>query len=124
PTYPRHPHSTTHHPSLYSFFFYCYDDHRDLHSFPTRRSSDLFRITLVSIQTCTQAAPPRYGPVVADSAFSGNCTLRSPNGSTCKDRKSTRLNSSHLGISYAVFCLKKKSNCCEKVNRCIIYRWL
>src|SRR5205814_5301212 len=27
---------------------------------------------------------------------------------TRKDRKSTRLNSSHLGISYAVFCLKKK----------------
>src|SRR5258705_4585104 len=26
------------------------------------------------------------------------------------DRKSTRLNSSHLGISYAVFCLKKKYN--------------
>src|ERR1039458_6407513 len=26
----------------------------------------------------------------------------------CPDRKSTRLNSSHLGISYAVFCLKKK----------------
>src|SRR5438045_7786333 len=27
-----------------------------------------------------------------------------------EDRKSTRLNSSHLGISYAVFCLKKKTN--------------
>src|SRR5258705_6535403 len=27
-----------------------------------------------------------------------------------RDRKSTRLNSSHLGISYAVFCLKKKKN--------------
>src|SRR5262245_65265677 len=27
---------------------------------------------------------------------------------TAVDRKSTRLNSSHLGISYAVFCLKKK----------------
>src|SRR5258705_9430833 len=27
------------------------------------------------------------------------------------DRKSTRLNSSHLGISYAVFCLKKKKKC-------------
>src|SRR5256885_7781322 len=27
-----------------------------------------------------------------------------------KDRKSTRLNSSHLVISYAVFCLKKKNN--------------
>src|SRR5262245_64276177 len=27
---------------------------------------------------------------------------------TAADRKSTRLNSSHLGISYAVFCLKKK----------------
>src|SRR5262245_65131586 len=30
------------------------------------------------------------------------------------DRKSTRLNSSHLGISYAVFCLKKKNK--EKVH--------
>src|SRR5207249_10262410 len=27
---------------------------------------------------------------------------------SCKDRKSTRLNSSHVSISYAVFCLKKK----------------
>src|SRR5437899_9469581 len=30
--------------------------------------------------------------------------------SSLTDRKSTRLNSSHLGISYAVFCLKKKTN--------------
>src|ERR1035438_4804905 len=29
-------------------------------------------------------------------------------GTVVLDRKSTRLNSSHLGISYAVFCLKKK----------------
>src|SRR5256885_12995974 len=29
-------------------------------------------------------------------------------GAICEDRKSTRLNSSHLVISYAVFCLKKK----------------
>src|SRR3712207_7688837 len=28
-----------------------------------------------------------------------------------RDRKSTRLNSSHANISYAVFCLKKKNNC-------------
>src|SRR5437899_4534720 len=32
----------------------------------------------------------------------------SPWPSPSRDRKSTRLNSSHLGISYAVFCLKKK----------------
>src|ERR1035441_8769955 len=31
-----------------------------------------------------------------------------PTGKPGTDRKSTRLNSSHLGISYAVFCLKKK----------------
>src|SRR3989337_1881806 len=30
---------------------------------------------------------------------------------TCADRKSTRLNSSHGSISYAVFCLKKKTKC-------------
>src|SRR5258705_7697851 len=32
---------------------------------------------------------------------------------TQTDRKSTRLNSSHLGISYAVFCLKKKKHTSE-----------
>src|SRR5437899_6350908 len=37
-----------------------------------------------------------------------------------KDRKSTRLNSSHLGISYAVFCLKKKKKNNNK-NTTIIY---
>src|SRR3712207_8211655 len=30
-----------------------------------------------------------------------------------KDRKSTRLNSSHANISYAVFCLKKKNHQCD-----------
>src|SRR2546426_6950782 len=38
---------------------------------------------------------------------------RSPEGVSIRgdqDRKSTRLNSSHLVISYAVFCLKKKNN--------------
>src|ERR1035438_8863390 len=34
--------------------------------------------------------------------------VRSGDGEGARDRKSTRLNSSHLGISYAVFCLKKK----------------
>src|SRR5947199_8283267 len=41
------------------------------------------------------------------------------NSRTCaiQDRKSTRLNSSHLGISYAVFCLKKKKkNAIEQVE--------
>src|SRR5437870_5851026 len=33
---------------------------------------------------------------------------RSRNGACGSDRKSTRLNSSHVAISYAVFCLKKK----------------
>src|SRR5256885_5894255 len=33
-----------------------------------------------------------------------------PRPDACVDRKSTRLNSSHLVISYAVFCLKKKKN--------------
>src|SRR5256885_2702372 len=34
------------------------------------------------------------------------CSIPKP----CRDRKSTRLNSSHLVISYAVFCFKKKRN--------------
>src|SRR5688500_19470788 len=35
---------------------------------------------------------------------------RDPGGRPGSDRKSTRLNSSHLVISYAVFCLKKKTS--------------
>src|SRR5437667_2739303 len=37
----------------------------------------------------------------------GHCSVRCSWGG---DRKSTRLNSSHITISYAVFCLKKKKN--------------
>src|SRR5260221_10686892 len=37
-------------------------------------------------------------------------------GPSCKDRKSTRLNSSHTVISYAVFCLKKKKKKTLKVD--------
>src|SRR5256885_2841426 len=54
------------------------------------------------------------GFTVAGKTFA--CTQRSSSSITCclvsraKDRKSTRLNSSHLVISYAVFCLKKKKN--------------
>src|SRR5699024_12694890 len=86
------------------FFFYCYGDHRDLHSFPTRRSSDL---------------GAEYRPVHAEHGAdergrdSREC-CRSDLYRRCQpprlgsDRKSTRLNSSHVSISYAVFCLKKK----------------
>src|SRR5690625_6451767 len=42
-------------------------------------------------------------PVGLDAAY-----LAIRNESTVQDRKSTRLNSSHVAISYAVFCLKKK----------------
>src|SRR5439155_25524767 len=36
--------------------------------------------------------------------------VRQPGNNPSSDRKSTRLNSSHVAISYAVFCLKKKKN--------------
>src|SRR5688500_6660677 len=42
--------------------------------------------------------------------------LRTPGGAG-EDRKSTRLNSSHLVISYAVFCLKKKTRSKELTTR-------
>src|SRR5207302_11330145 len=43
------------HPPFYFFFFYCSRPHRDLHSFPTRRSSDLTRRPV----RYTPPAPPR-----------------------------------------------------------------
>src|SRR5262245_64552263 len=44
----------------------------------------------------------------ADAGGMCQCAARGSQGRVRLDRKSTRLNSSHLGISYAVFCLKKK----------------
>src|SRR5207253_7999212 len=51
-------------------------------------------------------------------AKSSNCCSTEAQKSTAEtgssvplDRKSTRLNSSHVAISYAVFCLKKKNKC-------------
>src|SRR5690625_5363494 len=41
--------------------------------------------------------------------FAGKDAGKDQNTSGQKDRKSTRLNSSHVAISYAVFCLKKKT---------------
>src|ERR1039458_8908436 len=65
--------------------------HQDLPSFPTRRSSDL------------RAFMTRIAPDRLLHTFLLNAGLAS---SAQPDRKSTRLNSSHLGISYAVFCLQ------------------
>src|SRR5436190_8733028 len=75
-----------------SFLFYSYGNHRDLHSFPTRRSSDL---ASASALRATGRPATRGSRSAARSSSSS-------------DRKSTRLNSSHTVMSYAVFCLKKK----------------
>src|SRR5258708_27893538 len=45
-------------------------------------------------------------------------SVRRPALHLLRDRKSTRLNSSHQIISYAVFCLKKKKQCCHPQLRC------
>src|ERR1039457_4631254 len=44
-------------------------------------------------------------------AVAGNLCRPATLSGSGVDRKSTRLNSSHLVISYAVFCLKKQANC-------------
>src|SRR5947208_3799051 len=75
-------------------FYYRSRHHRSLLSFPTRRSSDLLPPTSCMTMRTSLCGTP-------------STTARS-------DRKSTRLNSSHQIISYAVFCLKKKM-CSETV---------
>src|SRR5437870_13822353 len=80
----------------------------DLHSFPTRRSSDLIRRGSAKkkipaqglrngIVACHGRGQPQIHPLAVPAKLE-------------RDRKSTRLNSSHVAISYAVFSLKKKNN--------------
>src|SRR5437870_11383249 len=60
------------------------------------------RSTLFPYTTLFRSRPPRTGARPRNREFGARATWGS------RDRKSTRLNSSHVAISYAVFCLKKK----------------
>src|SRR5688572_32106298 len=82
-----------------NIIFYESNDHPDLHSFPTRRSSDLEpleRRVFVDVAEAAREHELEHGGVDLVAAV------------LVRDRKSTRLNSSHSQTSYAVFCLKKK----------------
>src|SRR5207344_3512232 len=78
-----------------SFFFFCF------FFLMIRRPP---RSTLFPYTTLFRSALAHDPRVLSGSAARSRCRpTRSP-----RDRKSTRLNSSHVRISYAVFCLKKK----------------
>src|SRR5947199_5496294 len=69
--------------------------------------------TLFRSPLCTSITPAgrKYAQVNSSSRVQTSFTgLPAKLVWTREDRKSTRLNSSHLGISYAVFCLKKKKH--------------
>src|SRR3712207_7434534 len=62
----------------------------------------------IDMRPCQQRAQPVSDPGGA-SGQRGQGSPRAMDQELAKDRKSTRLNSSHANISYAVFCLKKKN---------------
>src|SRR6266403_4595888 len=66
------------------------------------------RSTLFPYTTLFRSRPDAARGSCAPS--SGSCPRRRSPAGRPRDRKSTRLNSSHVEISYAVFCLKKKNN--------------
>src|SRR5207253_5743904 len=109
---------------FHHFALYCALPLPVLHSFPTRRSSDLFLAAGSVIHALSGEQDMRlmgglrrripitfWTMTIGVFAIAGIPPLA---GFFSKDeildRKSTRLNSSHVAISYAVFCLKKKKN--------------
>src|SRR5690606_41861306 len=98
----------------------CCADHIDLPSFPTRRSSDLEdvraelrkKIESVAAERGLEATLSSLAlPVPTFEVGSDAALVRAAESVTgaLADRKSTRLNSSHVKISYAVSCLKKRN---------------
>src|SRR5690606_39448271 len=87
------------------FLSYLPRRHLSLSSFPTRRSSDLegAREGGALVVHVDQGG---HGGQRLALGQGGHRALPPQRG---QDRKSTRLNSSHVKISYAVFCLKKKN---------------
>src|SRR5438309_7798586 len=97
------------------FFFSGSGDHRHLHSFPTRRSSDLDTRSIATLGSVWVLSAILAGIIAGEKnrrfwLWFGFGLLTGPYAlyRADRDRKSTRLNSSHSSISYAVFCLKKK----------------
>src|SRR5207248_3668003 len=108
-------------PQLFPFLLSLSVLHRVLLSFPTRRSSDLEALVELFLDAgadpnttmrggetalMTAARTGKSGPVKLLLARGADVNAKERRGQT--DRKSTRLNSSHRTISYAVFCLKQK----------------
>src|SRR2546430_17243298 len=73
--------------------------------FPTRRSSDLNKLIFMFGAEPSQLFVPHL-----DYIMQRHGRIFYGLGADYVDRKSTRLNSSHSQISYAVFCLKKKNH--------------
>src|ERR1022692_5133757 len=80
--------------SFLGFFFFCF--------FFFQAEDGIRDYKVTGVQTC---ALPIWGRICRRGGRGPRCCRGS-----CSDRKSTRLNSSHLVISYAVFCLKKKNS--------------
>src|SRR5437660_5492189 len=81
------------------FFFYCSGYHRYLHSFPTRRSSDLLSLMLGSVLVLMLPLLVWLTPDLSLLRFRLPSRLDRKSGSAGMPRPS----------SYAVFCLKKKN---------------
>src|SRR5256885_10094084 len=69
------------------------------------------RSTLFPYTTLFRSNPVEDRHVHLDRVPFAGLDVHARRGAVAVDRKSTRLNSSHLVISYAVFCLKKKKCC-------------
>src|SRR5438045_5768360 len=94
-------------PSLFAtFFFYCCCHPRDLHSFlhDALPISDAVPLDFDWSEAVLVIPPKKKAISIRVDEDVLDYFKHEGSG----DRKSTRLNSSHLGISYAVFCLKKK----------------
>src|SRR5207247_11190952 len=91
---------------LFLVFFFNYTPPTEIYTLSLHDALPICRPALDSAGVARGA--PRDRPCPPPQAAYAFGTGRSPRRSA--DRKSTRLNSSHEWISYAVFCLKKKTN--------------
>src|SRR3712207_7294432 len=103
------------------FFFFNNTATTEIYTLPLHDALPILGLGLLETVIYVRIERVQGNPSLRDGLGPAHLDAAEPPAALDPDRKSTRLNSSHANISYAVFCLKKKkqtaNKCCQQLSK-------